>query len=299
VGAPYKTDNQKYQATYDQLVNFTGCASAPDTLECLRAAPYATLVDAVNTTPSFLSPNGLDLTWQVSIDGELVQRSLREYLNEGCYARIPVLGGQVDDEGTLFSLYDTAITTDADIKAFLKEHFYRGATDAQVDLVASKYPQDPAAGSPFDTGNLSALTPEFKRLAAIQGDQVMQSGRRFAFSKWATTQNVWSFLWKRQKNSLYLGSVHGGELPEMYGITGDHLGTDAVVNFINHQNPNYPKGSTASSLLSNTTWPNYTLDSKKMFLFSDNAAEEYATTPDTYRADAIATIMEVQTALGQ
>ena len=27
---------------------------------------------------------------------------------------------------------------------------------------------------------------------------------------------------------LYLGSVHGGELPEMYGITGDHLGTDAI-----------------------------------------------------------------------
>ena len=36
-------------------------------------------------------------------------------------------------------------------------------------------------------------SPEFKRLAAIQGDQAMQSGRRFAFSKWATTQNVWSF----------------------------------------------------------------------------------------------------------
>ena len=36
-----------------------------------------------------------------------------------------------------------------------------------------------------------------------------------------------------------------------------------------------------------------------MLLFSDNATEEYTTIPDTYRADAIATIMEVQTALGQ
>ena len=35
-------------------------------------------------------------------------------------------------------------------------------------------------------------------------------------------------VWKRNKNLLYLGSVHGGELPEMYGITGDHLGTDAI-----------------------------------------------------------------------
>ena len=38
-------------------------------------------------------------------------------------------------------------STDADIKAFLKAHLYQGATDAQVDLVASKYSQDPAAVS--------------------------------------------------------------------------------------------------------------------------------------------------------
>ena len=34
-----------------------------------------------------------------------------------------------------------------------------------------------------------------------------------------------------------------------------------------------------------------------MFLFSDNATEEYTTIPDTYRADGIAAINEVQTAL--
>ena len=71
------------------------------------------------------------------------------------------------------------------------------------------------------------------------------------------------------------------------------------VNFINYENPNYPKGSKATSLLSNITWPKYTLDSKKMLLFSDNATEEYTITPDTYRADALATIIELQLALGQ
>ncbi|KAF9789755.1 Alpha/Beta hydrolase protein, partial [Thelephora terrestris] len=283
------TDSQNYQATYDQLVQFTGCASAPDTLECLRAAPYATLADAVNTTPSFLSLNGLDLTWAISIDGELIEKAVKQYINEGCYAMLPILGSQVDDEGT----------TDADLKAFLKAGLYLGATDAQVNSLADKYSQDPAAGSPFNTRNRSALTPEFKRLAAIQGDLFFQSGRRSAFSKWAATQNVWSFLWKRSKDSLYLRSVHGGELPEMYGLTGDHLGTDAIVNFVNHQDPNHPEGSTAASLLSSVAWPKYDLDSKKMFLFSDNGTEEYTTVPDTYRADAIAAIIKVQTALGQ
>ncbi|KAF9789721.1 Alpha/Beta hydrolase protein [Thelephora terrestris] len=300
-GAIFKTDSQKFQAIYDQLVQFTRCNSALDTLECLRAVPYATLADAVNNTPSFLSPNGLDLTWVPSIDGEFLQKSLSDYLNEGSYARIPVLGGQVDDEGTFFSLNNSqSITTDAEVKAFMKAHLFLGATDAQVDLLASKYSQDPAAGSPFGTGNLSDFTPEFKRLAAIQGDTVMQSGRRLAFSKWATTQNIWSFLWKRDKNILYLGSVHGADLAELYDITGgDHLGADAVVNFINHQDPNYSKDSTASSVLSKIAWPKYTVDSKQMLLFSDNATEEYTTIPDTYRADAIDTIMEVQAALGQ
>ena len=35
-------------------------------------------------------------------------------------------------------------------------------------------------------------------------------------------------MWKRRKDLLYIGSVHGGELPEFYGVTGDHIGTDAI-----------------------------------------------------------------------
>jgi acetylcholinesterase len=96
----YTTDSQKHQAIYDQLVQFTGCTSTPDTLECLRAVPYATLKAAVDTTPSSFSPNGLDLTWGISIDGDLIKKSLRQYIREGRYARVPILGGQTDDEGT-------------------------------------------------------------------------------------------------------------------------------------------------------------------------------------------------------
>jgi len=71
-----------------------------------------------------------------------------------------------------------------------------------------------------------------------------------------------------------------------------------LVNFINHQNPNHPKGSSATSPLSNITWPKYTLESKQMLLFSDNPGEEYTTIPDTYRADGIDAINEVEITLG-
>ena len=30
------------------------------------------------------------------------------------------------------------------------------------------------------------------------------------------------------KDLLYLGSVHGGDLLEFYGFTGDYVGTDAL-----------------------------------------------------------------------
>jgi len=42
---------------------------------------------------------------------------------------------------------------------------------------------------------------------------------------------IWNLpylVWKRGKDLLYLGSFHGGDLPEFYGFTGDHVGTDAL-----------------------------------------------------------------------
>jgi len=36
-------------------------------------------------------------------------------------------------------------STDADVKAYMKEHLYLGITDAQVDSIADKYSEDPAA----------------------------------------------------------------------------------------------------------------------------------------------------------
>jgi acetylcholinesterase len=81
-------------------VQFTGCTSAPDILKCLRVAPYATLREAIDTTPSLVSPNGVDYTWSITIVGDLIEKSPRQYIRGGRCARVPILGGQVDDEGT-------------------------------------------------------------------------------------------------------------------------------------------------------------------------------------------------------
>jgi len=117
--------------------------------------------------------------------------------------------GNCDDEGTLFSLANVNVTlvilcnlnyptklydrTDAQFKSYLKNIFLPGVTDAQVNKVAELYPADMTQGSPFSTGIFNALTPQFKCLAAFQGDGVFQAPRRWFLQNTADKQDVWVF----------------------------------------------------------------------------------------------------------
>jgi len=55
------------------------------------------------------------------------------------------------------------------------------------------YPQNITQGSPFDTGDSNALTPQFKRIAAFQGDAAFQAPRRFFLQQRSGSQNAWAF----------------------------------------------------------------------------------------------------------
>jgi hypothetical protein len=55
------------------------------------------------------------------------------------------------------------------------------------------YPSDLPAGSPFNTGYFNALSPQFKRLAATQGDIVFAAPRRFFLSKTSNSMKAWSY----------------------------------------------------------------------------------------------------------
>lgn len=95
-----KTDSPKDQKYYDYLVEQTNCSSLTSTLDCLRKVPSDILLDVVNTTPSSLSANGLNFTWFYSADNVLFNKSMKEYVRDGQYTKIPVIGGCNNDEGT-------------------------------------------------------------------------------------------------------------------------------------------------------------------------------------------------------
>ena len=73
---------------------------ALDTFGCLRAVSYANLTGALGTVASAFPTRGVDMTWAISIDGDLMKKSMNQYVNEGSYTTIPILGGEVEDEGT-------------------------------------------------------------------------------------------------------------------------------------------------------------------------------------------------------
>ena len=82
---------------------------------------------------------------------------------------------------------------EAELRSYLTEFYLPNATSSELDQLLTLYPQDPAQGSPFDTGDLNALSPQYKRLAALQGDLVFQVPRRFFLSERPGKQNTWSF----------------------------------------------------------------------------------------------------------
>ncbi|KAJ6462794.1 carotenoid ester lipase precursor [Mycena vitilis] len=265
-------NGQKY---YDQIVSQTGCSTASDTLECLRAVPFADLKAAQDATPFIFSYQSLVLTWLPRADGTFLTDNPQRLVQQGKVANIPFVTGDCDDEGTLFSLSTLNITTDPEFLTYLKTYWLPEASTAQGNTLNTLYPSDLTDGSPFDTGLLNNITPQFKRIAAFQGDAVFQAPRRFFQQTLSGKQNQWAFLSKREKGVPLLGSFHATDILNVY-FDGEL--TDYLINFASTLNPN---GKTVPN------WPAYTTATPNMMTFLDGVIPT-TISQDTYRAAGMA-----------
>ncbi|KAG9308831.1 Alpha/Beta hydrolase protein [Chiua virens] len=274
------TQGQPY---YDALVAETGCSGATDTLQCLREAPYETLSDAVNQSPGFYSYQTVDLPWVPRVDGVFLTADPRHLVQQGSVASIPFIASDCDDEGTLFSLSTLNITTDAQFEKYISTYLLSNASTAELAQLMTYYPSDPALGSPFDTGDNNALTPQFKRIAAFLGDFVFQAPRRFLLQSLSRKQNVWTYLYKRGKLTPYIGASHGSDLLNAY-TGGDIL--PYLLRFVTHLNPNTGESK-------ELYWPQYdAIQTAEMLVFQDGSIP-LALTTDSYRAKAMAYMTNV------
>ncbi|PSR79565.1 hypothetical protein PHLCEN_2v6976 [Hermanssonia centrifuga] len=262
------THGQKF---YDAFVVAAGCEGSSDTLQCLREAPFAMLQQAMDASPSIFSPSSLDLAWMPRVDGTFLPDDPQQLVLQGSVANIPFVSGDCDDEGTLFSLTTLDVTTEEQLRDYITSTYLPAASSSDLDKLLTLYPADITQGSPYDTGILNALSPQFKRLASLQGDLVFQGARRFFLQQQSDKQNTWSFHYLQ---------VHASDLLNIYG-SGEL--TDYLVNFVNNLNPNGPTVP---------YWPKYTTASVQLLTFLDGLVP-VAITTDTYRQEAMEFIIQL------
>ena len=83
--------------------------------------------------------------------------------------------------------------SDEEFLDYVQSVYYRNTSRAAVSPILDLYPSDPAAGSPFGTGAEFAYTPQYKRMAAFEGDFLLQGPRRFIVQQLSDRQPVWSY----------------------------------------------------------------------------------------------------------
>ncbi|KAJ6457966.1 carotenoid ester lipase precursor, partial [Mycena sanguinolenta] len=275
------------QVDYDNLVTSTNCSASPDTLNCLRHAPLDTFMAAVNATPNFFSYQSVNLVWGPRIDGDVIARDAWASISKGLYGKMPKMIGMCDDEGTLFSFSTLNITCSFWPTSIRSDYLPETSPD-QIAELSRLYPQDPTQarhGSPFGTGTANQLTPEFKRIAAFQGDLFMTSPRRFWLAHASLTQNVWGWLNKMGKIANGpLGAAHASDTPIWFTSTDGTDGMDALLNFINTLDPNSSPSGSNSSIL----WPKWNTPSSSgsssLLTFNDDGIN---ITADNFRTEAV------------
>ncbi|PBP25458.1 lipase 4 [Diplocarpon rosae] len=171
-------DGPRAQGIYDAVVARAGCAGTADRLACLRGVDYATFLAATTSVPGIFDYGSLALSYLPRPDGTVLTASPEILAARGLYAPVPFLIGDQEDEGTLFALAPANLSSTADLIGYLAAEFFPDATPAQVAALVATYPADPAAGSPFGTGDRYRLYPQYKRLAALLGDLTFTLTRR-------------------------------------------------------------------------------------------------------------------------
>ena len=212
-------DSPKAQAIYNHVVDRAGCANDQDTLVCLRKADYDTFLDAANSFPSLLSYASVASSYTPRPDGKALPDSPEVLAADGRYYAVPMIIGDQEDEGTVFALFQSNISTTTELATYLHDYFFPSATVEELTTLVNTYSPDKSEGSPFRTGDTNEWYPGFKRLAAILGDLIFTLTRRgFLGLTAAANPDVpsWSYLASYDHGTPILGTFHGSDIIQVF-----------------------------------------------------------------------------------
>ncbi|KAG9124350.1 hypothetical protein FRC07_011949 [Ceratobasidium sp. 392] len=230
-----KPNDPVKEEAFKLIANVTGCnLQASDIFECVRRAPADLLQQANNDIM-----NSLDPYYQALGQAPTIFTATRapgddfftdvpsKLLRAGKFAKVPFINGAQLDEGTLF-VNGTSLNTEQDIVNWATARFIglnTGITnETAVRELLKYYPDDPAAGSPYGTGNETfGQGAQYKRYASIFNDLLFQAPRRNHL-KTAADFRVKSWSYEFNEHPLgfvpQLGVQHGGEIPFVLQLVG-------------------------------------------------------------------------------
>ncbi|KAI0351847.1 alpha/beta-hydrolase [Trametes cingulata] len=239
---------EELQPHYDAIVANTTCRGSDDSLDCLRKLSTDELMAAASLLPSSFDSSGRGAPWSPHADGIFLERPPQHLVLAGSVANVPFITGDCLDEGTAFSLSTFNVTTDDAFKAYVRNQWFPSAPAAALSKIFELYPNDPAVGSPFGTGDANELYPQFKRIASFQGDVTFQAPRRFFLEQRSLKQPAWSFI--SERDSLPgLGVTHASDFIPLLTHGNDDLAA-FVIHFATTLDPNGAPNQTIH-------WPRY------------------------------------------
>ncbi|KAI9686328.1 MAG: hypothetical protein M1822_003673 [Bathelium mastoideum] len=277
------------QNIFNTVAQNAGCSGSADVLACLRGKDYTTFLNAANSVPGILSYRSLDLSYLPRPDpgDNFYSQSPELSVESGAFAKVPIIIGDQEDEGTLFSLFQSNISTNAQLITYLSTIFPSDPSAvADVTGLVANYPDDLGpAGSPFNTSYLNEVYPQFKRLAAVFGDITFTLSRRIYLQNVASKlPAAYSYLSSYLYGTPILGTFHSSDILYAYGdLTSLPVPTQSIqtyyINFVNSLNPN-GAGTPAAPLIE---WPQWSTGSPQLLNF---LAASNQLIPDTFRANA-------------
>lgn len=222
--APLGPTSQFWQTPFDMVANATGCrnATSPTTaaanqtiFDCVKAVPADKLLAAQIKVKSTITYS-LPFIFGPSVDGDLIPDAPWKLLEQGKFAKIPFISGNNKDEGTAF--VPTFVNTTQIPITMLINLLYPTPLSTNVSSAVLKaYPNVPALGAPYGTGNQTfGLDPGWKQLASIITDAAFMSRRRW-FLRQANKncyKKTWSYQWDGRTPGAppSMGAAHGQDV---------------------------------------------------------------------------------------
>ncbi|KAJ6566563.1 esterase 1 [Mycena capillaripes] len=270
-------------------------ATSGSTFGCLRNANTTEIFAGLSAAMAAATEQ---FPWKPVIDGPggLIPDLPSVLFKRGRFARLPFISGTNQDEGTFF--ISQTINSTEELQESTLASFSPSVSPtclaSSVQTLLQLYPDVPALGSPFNTGNNTfGLNSTFKQAAALDGDASFHSQRRF-WIETAANAGIPAFGYLFTQPQLptvvppALGVSHGSEIRYVYGVPIDtslsavtisHLMVEYWVSFATSLTPNDGLG------IPRPEWTQFTPQNKAVIQLN---GANVTMIPDDFRAEQIA-----------